>query len=286
MSETLRSEQELYDLRQKLSTTYSEIETRARNILQQGKVEDNPILTREKQETRYAIATCGLLNGPADSFLETVSSELAKVEPEIRLTPSGFRHIAFREVLFDERGRKGAGIDAMAARQYYKALKRGFSTPRKPVQLELVKVLPSIDREQKSISVVGAFLPVGDTQVLDVRSTISKSIEESGLPLSGRLGEIKVLFSTLGRLPHKPKEEGETIPLLAAIDTANSALPASCTTTINTIDIVSSTPISYMWVDKHVYMIPPISLVKPNVGEGPHFVTASHRKMLRQTEGE
>lgn len=277
--ESTPPQDQLNVLRSTLTQTYREIEEKALGMIREGKTVDNLILTRAVPDTRYSVAALVMVNGTADTFLGHATLALQETMPEMRVTPDGFRHILLREVTFNSQGRINAHIDAEAVRRYYNAIRKAFEEPQGPIQLELVRILPAIDKEQDSVSVVGAFLPT-DIRIVDARAKVHKAIEEAGLPLISRLGDVRVLFSTLGRLPHPPQRQGDQIPLLEKLQEINSHLTPDLISTINRIDMLSTTPISYMWVDKHVYMNPPISLVSPNNPIQAQFITARNKLIL------
>ncbi|MBI4079400.1 MAG: hypothetical protein HY429_03835 [Candidatus Levybacteria bacterium] len=277
--EFLTQHNQLTLLRERLANTYEEIEARAVSMIRQGEVVDNPILTGEKQDTRYALATIAMITGRADMFCSQATAAVQQVEPDMRVVPDGFRHVTL-QLNFSRQGRRSILVDAKVARAYYEALRQQFSSSGKPIRLELLRVLPTIDQEQASVSVVGAFLPVDDMRIIEVRRQVRHAAEQSGLPLVGRLGEIRVIFSTLGRLPHPPRREGETAPLLDAIDHINGQIPKACDTVIEMVDILSTTRISYMGLDKHIFMEPSLSLVKPNRAVKPRFVSATQKNLL------
>lgn len=259
-----------------LVETYREIESRAITVIEGEKAVDNPILIKEKGDSRHSIAVIARTNGEADAFLGKVSKELREVEPDIRLVPDGFRHINLREVSFNPKGRLTAQIDTEVVKKYYRAVKEQFSQSGEPIKLRLVRVLPAIDKEQNSVSVVGAFLPL-NVRIIDVRSRINQAVEHAGLPLAGRLGDIQVIFSTIGRLPYPPKRDGNKIPLLDLIREINNSIPPNCETVINEVDIISTTKISYFDVAKHVFVWPPISLVGEQSQDPVRYLRAKER---------
>lgn len=277
--ESTPPQDQLNILRSMLTQTYGEIEEKASTMIREGKTVDNPILTRVAPDTRYSMAALVMVNGIADTFLGHATSALQEAVPGMRVTPDGFRHILLRDVTFNPQGRTNARIDAEAVQRYYNAIRKAFEEPSGSIQLELVKILPAIDKEQNSVSIVGAFLPT-DIRIVNARTKVHKAIEEAGLPLTSRLGEVRVLFSTLGRLPHPPQRQGERIPLLEKLQEINSHLTPNLISTINRIDMLSTTPISYVWADKHVYMNPPISLTTPNDPIKVSFITARHKLAL------
>jgi len=267
-------------VRSRLTDNYREIEERAKTTILEERTVSNPLFTGEREDERYSVATIGLISGPADAFFDSAKSTIEKVEPGIQWVPDGFRHITLREFNFNPLGRKAAYIDATAVRKYYEALRKRFAQPQKPIRLELMKIIPTIDREQNSVAFVGAFLPKTDTEIIDIRRQMNDAIEETGLSSASRLGEIRVLFSTLGRFPHPPQKHGDNVPFLSTLEEINQKLPKGCDAIINNIDLLSSTPGRYIEVDRHVYLIPPISLIKENPSGETHFVKPAHRKML------
>jgi len=266
-------------LRSSLKSTYQEIEKKAVGMIQEGTIVDNPILANTNPDTRYSIAAIVMVNETADTFLGRATSALQEVESEMMVTPSGFRHILLREVIFNPQGRNRVDTDAAAVRRYYNTIREAFEKPQGLIQLELVRLLPAIDKEQNSISVVGAFLPT-DMKFVDARVKVHSAIEETGLPLTSRLGNVRVLFSTLGRLPHPPQQQGDNIPLLDILQEINSQITPDITSNVSRIDMLSTTLISYIWTNKHVYMDPPISLTTTNVPVQARFITAKNKLIL------
>lgn len=271
MPELTPPEQQLYALRESLAATYGKIEERALGIVRSGEAAENPVLTGEKKDTRYSISVIGRLSGEGDEFLEKATLAIREVEPELNFLPKGFRHVTLREVIFADSGRRSASVNASRAKEYYRALRVGFHQAGKPIELEIVKLLPTIDREQNSVSVVAALLPK-NLVIADVRQRVSQSIEDAKLPLVARLGDIKVIFVNLGRLPYPPRMCEETFPLLDALAQLNVQTPDRPEVVIDALDVISTTPISYPNVSKHVYLNPPISLVSTNEQVIPVFV--------------
>ncbi len=266
-------------IRSNLMGNYGEIEERARSLIGSGQTADNPILTGQIHDVRYSMAAIVPITGEADRFLGEATSQLLVAEPDMRITPDGFRHMILRDMSFNPTGRMDAHIDAEAVRRYYSTLRSALGAPQGTTELELVRVLPAIDKEQNSVSVVGAFLPK-DKELFALRALVYGVLEDAGLSTSSRLGEVKVLFSTLGRLPHQPIKTEHGIPLLDTLDEINEGLKSGITSTIDRVDVISSTPISFIWTDKFVYMDPPISLTESNQPVTPRFITAKHRHAL------
>lgn len=267
--------EQLLVLRDRFVVRYNEIEERARETLREGRVADNPILTGKKKDPRYSISAEGLIFGVADSFLQKATAQIKRVEPNARYMPDGFRHVTLREGIYHPEGRRAAGVSAEKARAYHRALQENLQS-YDPIRLELVKVMPTIDREQSSVAVVAAFLPKDDLTIVKVREDISAAIEKAGLPLGARLGQIKAIFVTLARFPHPPRREEERVPLLETLAKINSEIPPDCEAVIKSIYPISTTPISYIWADRHVFIWPPISLTKEAQREEPtRFLTPS-----------
>lgn len=259
-----------------LKEIYEEIESRAITLIKEEKAVDNPILTKEKEDSRYSIAVILRTGAEADAFLKTASKELQETEPDIQFVPDGFRHINLREVTFNPKGRLAARIDEKVVKEYYRAVREEFSEPGEPIQLRLMRILPAIDKEQDSVSIVGAFLPL-NARIIDVRAKINHAIEHAGLPLAGRLGDIQVLFSTLGRMIHPPKRNGTKVRILDLITEINSSIPLNCETVINEVDVISTTKLSYVNVAKHVFIWPPISLIGKQSQDSVRFLKPRQR---------
>ena len=274
--------QEVRVLRNTLLQRYDEIEGKAITAIQEGRVVSNPLLTGEKKDTRYALSVVGFLGGSVDAYLKDAAYKLQTAEPNIRVTQEGFRHVTFGEVYFNSEGRKKSPITAETARQYYNAISEKFIEEQNPVSIELFRIFPTLDREQSSLSVVAAFLPKGDLEIYRLREKITQAIEDKGLPFVGRLGTIPVIFATLGRFPYPPKSIQGYDPFLDELSEINRSLPKDKTFEISKIDLLSTTDISYMWTDKHVYMSPSISLKGNAQKENPRFITARKRKNLNE----
>lgn len=271
---------ELNAVRRDLSKRYQEIEDRATEVIAGGKAVSNPLLTGELKDTRYSLAVVGFLKGSVDVLLGDVSKKMQAVEPTIRFTTEGFRHITLGEVYFNPAGRRSSHIDAESARKYYDALLERFTTQKSSVAVELFRVFPAIDREQPSVSVVAAFLPQKDLGIYRLREKIAQAIQEKGLPFSGRLGMIPVIFSTIGRFLNPPQLERGGFPVLDVLREINNKLPSDKTVEIGQIDLLSTTTISYMWTDKHVYISPSISLTGSTEKTSPRFIIARKRRQL------
>lgn len=131
---------ELFCLRQVLTERYKEIEKKGIAFVSQGRAVENPILTGGKKDSRYSISTIGIITGPLDSFLKEATKKIKEVEPGAQYTLDGFRHLNFREVIFNENGRRKMGISSKTVMAYYQAVKIGLQSA-KPVGLELYKVM-------------------------------------------------------------------------------------------------------------------------------------------------
>lgn len=271
--EIVNAGEHVHYIRDSFKERYAEIEKRAVDLIASGQTVDNPILTGAKKDTRYALATCVLLDGQVDQFLTEVTHQLQAIEPDRRSNSDGFRHIALRELMFNHVGRKAEKIPAEQVKYYYNLLQAEFAQGGTPIQLELVRLLPAIDREQPSVSLTAAFLPLENLALLETRSKIKHALETSGYPLTARLGDIPVIFSTLCRFPHPPKRIGDAVVLLDFLQRINENMPPNLTATATALNVISTTQISYVWADKHIYLYPPIYLNQPNPTTTPRFLT-------------
>lgn len=252
-------EYDLPFLRGKLIEKYEEIEKKGISVISQGLAVENPVETVKKIDSRYSIAAIGLVSDPLDFFLSQAIARLKQLEPKARYAEDGFRHITFREVAYNDRGRKKAEISTGRVMDYYKALRMG-SFADEPVKVELYKILAAIDREQPSVSIIAGLLPV-DLNIIAVRQSINSEVSKAQLSLVGRLGNIPSVHVTLARMPYPPQVDEGRVPLLDLIKEINDSIPSGCLTDITQIDVISTTRISYPWNDKHVYIWPPVSLI-------------------------
>ncbi len=275
-----KSPESLEAVQERLKSEYKDREKHAIRLIQAGETVDNPILTGETGDDRYSVTTIGFIKGQVEEYLQKVETQLKAVEPDIHFVPRSFQHVTLRDLEFNEKGRKAAGIDAVAVRTYYQALQKGFTHPPGSINLQLYRVMPSIDRPQNSVSIVAAFLPNKDTKILEVKKQMSDIIGQTGLPIVERPGGYDVIFSTVGRFPHPPKAVGGSVPFLDTLHRINKSIPKDSDAAIDTIDILSTGPGKWSDVARHVYLIPPVSLIDANPPNDGHFVRASHRKML------
>lgn len=265
--------------RARLMGIYRVIEERAIRYIREGNVVDNPLLTGEKEDDRYSVTAVGFITGSVNTFIKSVViPTVENSDTGIQWIPDGFIHITLRDLDFNEKGRKASHIDAIAARKYFEAVRKNFEKPFGPIEVELTKIIPTIDQGQNSVSVVAAFLPK-DTKIVDVRQRLGKAVQDAGLVQGGREGG-EIIFSTLGRFPRQLLREGSQVPLLAALDKVNQQIPTNCNAIIGDIDLLSTAPGKWISIERHVYLIPPISLVKENPPIESHFVKPAHRKML------
>ena len=262
---------------------YREIEEKAVRHIRAGDTEDNYLLTGEKEDNRYSITAISLISGPADAFINSVVvPSVENADASVQWVPNGFRHITLRDLNFNKDGRRATNIDAIAARRYFEAVRKSFEKPYGSAKVELVKIIPTIDKDQNSVSIVAAFLPI-DTKIVDIRQKLGKSVKDAGLLQEGREGG-DIIFSTLGRFPHHPLGKGDSVPLLEALNRINEQISSKCYATINDVDLLSTAPGKWISVERHVYLIPPISLVQENPPAQTHFVRPAHRRMLNSIE--
>lgn len=277
--ETKMPPESLEAVQEHLKSRYKKKEEQAIQLIQAGETVDNPILKGERGDDRYSVTTIGFINGPAEEYLQEVEAKLKTVEPDIHFVPRGFQHVTLRDLEFNEKGRKSAGIDAASVKAYYQALQKGFAHPPGSINLQLYRVIPSIDRVQNSVSIVAAFLPK-DTKILGIKKQLSDVITQTGLPIVERPGGYNVIFSTVGRFPHPPKTVGGSVPFLDTLHRINKSIPKELDVEIDTIDVLSTGPGKWSDVARHIYLIPPVSLTDVNPPNDGHFVRAAHRKML------
>lgn len=264
-----------------LKDNYRKIEERATDIIKVGEAVDNPTLVGDKVDKRYSISTVGFVTGTEEEFLNTVIMNLQASE-RLAAVPPGFLHVTFRELIFSPVGRRGKEIDAIAARAYYQALRNQFEDPGEQINFELYRVLPAIDKEQNSVAIVGAFLPL-DTRIIQIRRQINEAVENNGLALEGRLGDIRVLFTTLGRLPHPPQRaDDNSFPLFSTLAEINRQIPLGLKTEIRDIQVLSTSPGSYADTRRHIYLMPPISLVQGNPLVEARFVRAAQKNAHKE----
>lgn len=256
-----------------LIKTYIQIEESARDAFQSGQVVGNPFLAGEAVDTRYSICAQGLINGSkASVFLQNSIDLLKAVEPTIEFVDPHSLHLTFQEVCYTPKGIrdyvKEAGsplknvIDSL--RLYHKAISNKLPS-YDPIRLRLLRVFPTLDApipnsDSRSASIVASFLTDSDPSIYRIRRDIGTAVTNSGLPFNSRLGAIKVIFFTLGRLRQSPTIEEEGLPILRAIDKVNEEIPSNCFASIENIDLISTTSVSYPYPYGHLYAWPPIAL--------------------------
>ncbi len=245
---------EVEEKRQNLTTIYDEIHAQAVESIVSGGVVENPLF--QNKDPRYGVMTVGLIRGEINTFLQSVVKKLRRVEPAARLISEDFLHLTFREIVFNDEGR---AITAQEAKEYYNAVRKNFVNKIEPINLELYKVILSLEREQPSVSVIASFLPVNNLAVYHVRKQVREAIPKEGLELTGKL-ESSLMHSTIARLPQAPQATEGRIKILDVVDEINRLISRPCKGNIDEIDMVSTTPLSYVWTDKHVFFWPPIAL--------------------------
>lgn len=268
-------QEDLSFLYQSLIQRYQDIEARGIQVIKDGLVVENMGIKGKTEDSRYSIAAIGRINGSFGVFLSQSIEKIREVEPDIHFVPNGFRHITFREIAFSENGRKGASIDSKRVLDYYRALREG-NFQNLPVNLELYRIIASIDKEQNSVSIIACLLPK-DSNIVNVRNQINSSISKVSLPFIGRLGNIKLAYVTLARLPNPPKREENNVPLLDIIEKINNSIPEDCQTEIKNIDVISTTKISYVDVSKHIYIWPPVSLTGSQIQDRTCYLRPKQR---------
>lgn len=231
-------------------------------------MDGNPILTGQLPDTRYSLAAQGYINGSdAGKFLGRMIDQLEEAEPTISFVPKNFLHLTLGEVAYNPNGRKSSVITAGTAKQYYQALNNRLPRSDKPLRLKLHSIFPTLDlpiegTNKRSASIVSVFTTEGDEMIYQIRDGIRTSVQEEGLEFSARLGVIRVIFITLGRLTQPPFIREDYIPLLDSLQRVNEQIPNNCFAQIDNIDLISTTPVSYPYPWGHVFMDPKISLTE------------------------
>lgn len=270
---------------QDLVNTYTEIEKVAIAGIREGMVMGNPILEKGYKEPRYSISSCGMLyRSKAGIFLATAIRVLSEAEPSIRFIPADFLHLTFGELVFTEGGgRRVTDVNAQKLMEYYWALRNKLPQDFDTMRLRLHRILPSLDpplpnTDKRSVSIVAGFTTNGDDEIFRLRQDIRNAATASSLEVSARLKAVKVLFVTLGRLKEPPLVENGQVPLLNAIDALNRQLLPEHETAIDSIQLFSTTPLSYPNIDKHVYVWPPIAFSRnQQLPDQPRIITANQR---------
>lgn len=271
-----------YPSDQELIERYRGIESKANQAIKAGQVIGNPMLRGLVPDTRYSISAQGYIRRSlASRFLIDAITDLRCIEPSTKSVEGAFLHLTLQEAFYNPRGRAHSGVKAERASEYYCALRQNLPD-HDSVRLKLDPVFPTLDAplpgfDLPSVSVVGAFLTEGDNAIFQIRDDIAASIQQANLPFAARLGTIKVIFVTLGRLVNPPTEAGK--PLLKTLDDINKNIPKGCHALIDSIDLISTTRISYPYPYGHVFMSPPISLNTDRRSDGPmRFQTPSQRQ--------
>lgn len=268
-----------------LTRTYTEIEQVAIAGIREDKVIGNPVFEEGYRENRYSIASCGMLTGSqAGNFLTTAIDILTSVEPTVRFIPADFLHLTFGEIVFGTAGRRATHVNTQTLMEYYWAIRNNLPQNYDTMRLRLQRILPALDpplpgTDQRSVSIVAGFTTNGDNGIFRLRQDIRDAVTDSSLKVTSRLGAIKVLFVTLGRLRQVPRVEDGQIPLLDAIDNLNRKLMPEHQTAFDYIQLLSTTPLSYPNTDKHAYIWPPIALNKDQQQlDQPRIITANQRR--------
>lgn len=260
-----------------LRTIYKASEERGISTITSGEAVDNLYLTGEKEDERYITTTVGLIHGPAEEFLRRLQSQIQDVEPDIQLVPGNFLHVTLRDFTFDDRGRRQSGVNAEAMRKYHEILRSRLAQPGRPISLELFRIFPTINRiPENSVALVAAFLPK-DQRIFEVREQIHDDIHIQSERPGGTTG---VIFATLGRFPHAPRENGK--PLYDMLAQINAQIQSRYEAEISEIDLVSTAPGRATDLDRSVFLIPSIPLVDgvQSQPQETHFVRAQHRLVL------
>ncbi len=277
---------ERYPSDQELLKRYRDIASGATATIEAGQVTGNPLLRGLIPDTRYSISAQGYIQGsPASRFLKDAITDLRGVEPTIKFVDETFLHLTLQEAIYSPFGRVLSGVTAKRATEYYCALRQNLPDYPDPISLKLDRVFPTLDAplpgfDKNSVSVVAALLTENDDAIFKIRDEIAASIQQADLPFAARLGTIKVIFVTLGRLTNPPTDAGK--PLLETLDDINKNIPQDCHALIDSIDLISTTKISYPYPFGHVFMSPPISLNAAMRSNGPmKFQTPSQRQSQR-----
>lgn len=240
---------------------YAEIEERAIKKITKSEVTGNSLLIDRKLETRYSISAQGhIRNSPAGVFLADAIAKLQDGEPNLVCQTPEFLHFTLAETIYNQEGRKAAGIKAQDAQKYHHAL-REYLPDHDPIQLSLYRLLPTLDPPLNGLqtaSIVASFLSGGDTTIFQIRHELGDAVERGGLPFSARLGLIRILFVTLGRFAKEPTRVGETNPILEMLDEINSRINDEAAI-VDSIQLIS-TAASYLHSGYHVFLSPAIPL--------------------------
>lgn len=259
--------QRLSDLRSSLPGKYADIETQTVKAVRSGGTATNLILEEGNRDSRYSLATMGLLKGEAVLFLHQAVRRLLQVEPSMH-HEGAFIHLSIGDLIFNPEGRRattaGPRVDAEIVRKYYSSIRENI-TPGEPISLELVRVMPTLGHHD-SVDVIAAFLPVNN-RALTIKDEINRAIRQAQSEGYTPMRPFNILHATLGRLPQQPTKDGDRIPLLDAIDEVNSMIPSKKTVFVDEIDITSARTAGFIWEHDRVFVSPPISLVKPNSKE-------------------
>ena len=255
-----------YPSDQVLKDRYADIETTAREIIEKGQLIGNPLLRETFRGDRWSISTHGYVKGsPAGDFLEHAENVLKIAEPGLDFIPPELLHLSFTEVAFDAKSRKAGGFSGADVIAYHDAILAGFPQSLGPLQLELYKIIPTLDPKQEGMegqtgAVVAAFLTGGDNKVFKIREGIISGVKQAGLATGSNYGgPPRVLFITLGRFAQAPARTDRN-SCLNAIDKLNGEITPGMKTHIDRISIIETTPLDYKAPRGHIEIWPPLAL--------------------------
>lgn len=210
-----------------------------------------------------------ILGSPAHELLVNAMNVVGSIQPGFIAQPKEFLHITLSEVAYHEEGRKFTQVNRQSAVEYHQALTNNLPDHPNPIGLVLHRIIPTLDPkvgDTATASLVGAFLTGGDSSIYDIRSQIRQSVELNQLNYSARLGQIRVLFVTLGRFSETPMRTKSGVALLIALEELNSNIPANTPAEIRELQLIS-TATSYPLSNGHVFIDPAIDLSKPQRSE-------------------
>ncbi len=256
-----------YPSDQVLKERYAQIEDAARKVIVNRGLVGNPLLGQAFRGDRWSISTQGYVKGSdVGDFLEHAEDVLKTAEPGLDFIPPELLHLSFTEVAFDAKSRKAGGFSGKDVIAYHDAILAGFPRGLGALQLELYKIIPTLDpklegMEGQTGAIVAAFLTGGDNNVFKIREGIISGVKQAGLATGSNYGgPPRVLFVTLGRFAQAPTREQSGIPVLNAIDQLNGEITPGIKTNIEKISIIETTPVDYKAPRGHIEIWPPLAL--------------------------
>lgn len=173
------------------------------------------------------------------------------------IAPQTF-HVSLRQ-LRRHPSREAGQIDAAAVAAYYSNLCDRFRKPGEPINLELFRLLPTVNSEG-FLTLIATYLPIGDLRIRQVRQLIETvGIDSQSLPSS------EFIHTSIARFRQPPTNLES---LLVTVAELNQRISFQLTATIDEFRLLSTTRWGYLRTQNDIVVDPPISLTignKPSI---------------------